>query len=57
MFQELIASNAKTPRKLLTLVLSIIIHGLLTLLLIAVPLVHRATLANMQTHMAPPPPL
>jgi len=58
MFQELIASNAsKTPRKPLTLVLSVIIHGLLTLLLIAVPLVHRETLANLQTLMAPPPPL
>jgi len=58
MFQQLIASNTpKTPRKPLTLVLSAIIHGLLVLLLIAVPLVHPETLANLQTLIAPPPPL
>ena len=58
MFQQLIASNAsKTPRMPLTLLLSAIIHGLLTLLLIAVPLVHPETLANLQTLIAPPPPL
>ena len=58
MFQQLIASNAsKAPRKPLTLVLSVIIHGLLILLLIAVPLVHPETLANLQTLIAPPPPL
>jgi len=58
MFQQLIASNAsKTPRMPLTLLLSAIIHGLLTLLLIAVPLVHPETLANLQTLIAPPPSL
>ena len=58
MFQQLIASNAsKAPRKPLTLVLSVIIHGLLILLLMAVPLVHPETLANLQTLIAPPPPL
>ena len=58
MFQQLIASNAsKAPRKPLTLILSAIIHGLLILLLIAVPLVHPETLANLQTLIAPPPPL
>jgi len=58
MFQQLIASNAsKTPRKPLTWVLSALIHGLLILLLIAVPLVHPETLANLQTLIGPPPPL
>ena len=58
MFQQLIASNpSRASRKPLTLVLSAIIHGFLILLLIAVPLVHRETLANLQTLMAPPPPL
>ena len=58
MFQQLIASNpSKASRKPLTLVYSAIIHGFLILLLIAVPLVHRETLANLQTLMAPPPPL
>lgn len=58
MFQQLIASNpSKASRKPLTLVCSAIIHGFLILLLIAVPLVHRETLANLQSLMAPPPPL
>ena len=58
MFQQLIASNASTtPRKPLTWVLSALIHGLLILLLIAVPLVHPETLANLETLIAPPPPL
>ena len=50
MFQQLIASNpSRASRKPLTLVYSAIIHGFLILLLIAVPLVHRETLANLQT--------
>ena len=58
MFQQLIASNpSRASRKSLTLVYSAIIHGFLILLLIAVPLVHRETLANLQTLMAPPAPL
>ncbi len=57
MFQQLIASNpSRASRKPLTLVYSAIIHGFLILLLIAVPLVHRETLANLQTLIAPPPP-
>ena len=58
MFQQLIASNpSKASRKPLTLIFSAIIHGFLILLLIAVPLVHPETLANLQTLIAPPPPL
>ena len=58
MFQQLIASNTpKTPRKPLTLVLSAVIHGLLILLLIAVPLMNPETLANLQMLVAAPPPL
>ena len=58
MFQQLIASSpSKASRKPLTLVFSAIIHGLLILLLIAVPLVHPETLANLQALIAPPPPL
>jgi protein TonB len=58
MFKQLIASNSSTtPRKPLTWVLSALIHGLLILLLIAVPLVHPETLANLQTLIGPPPPL
>ena len=58
MFQQLIASNAsRTPGKPLTWVLSALIHGLLILLLIAVPLVQPETLANLQTLIGPPPPL
>ena len=56
MFQQLIASNAsEMPRKPLTWVLSALIHGLIILLLIAVPLVHPETLANLQTLIGPPP--
>jgi len=58
MFQQLIASNAsKTPKKPLTLLVSAVIHGILILLLIAVPLVHPETLADLQILIAPPPPL
>jgi len=58
MFQELIASSpSKASRKPITLVFSTILHGFFILLLIAVPLVHRETLANLQTLMAPLPPL
>jgi periplasmic protein TonB len=58
MFQQLIASSpSKTPRKPLTLVLSAIFHGFFIVLLIAVPLIHPESLANLQTLIAPPPPL
>jgi hypothetical protein len=58
MFQQLIASNpSRASRKPLTLVYSAIIHGFLILLLIAVPLIHPETLANLQMQTAPPPPL
>jgi len=58
MFQQLIASSpSKASRKPLTLVFSAIIHGFFILLLIAVPLVHPETLANLQSLIAPPPPL
>jgi len=58
MFQQLIASNApKTHRKPLTWALSAAVHGFLALLLIAFPLVHPETLANLQALVAPPPPL
>ena len=58
MFQQLIASSpSKASRNPLTLVLSAILHGFLILLLIAVPLVHPETLANLETLVAPPPPL
>lgn len=58
MFHQLIASSpSRASRKPLTLVYSAIIHGFLILLLIVAPLVHRETLANLQTLMAPPPPL
>lgn len=58
MFQQLIASNpSKASRKPVTLIFSAILHGFFILLLIAVPLVHRETLANLQALMAPPPPL
>ena len=58
MFQELIASSpSKAPRKSVTLIFSAILHGVFILLLIAVPLVHRETLAILQAPIAPPPPL
>lgn len=58
MFQELIAScPSEAARKPLTWVVSAIMHGILILLLIAVPLVYPETLTNLQTLMAPPPPL
>ncbi len=58
MFQELIASSpSRASRKPLTLIFSAILHGFFILLLIAVPLVHPETLANLQMLMAPPPPL
>ena len=58
MFQELIASSpSKASRKPLTLVFSALIHGFFILLLIAIPLVYPETLANLQTLIAPPPPL
>jgi periplasmic protein TonB len=58
MFQQLIASSpSKAHREPLTLILSVILHGFFILLLIAVPLVHPETLANLQMLMAPPPTL